>query len=177
MHKTSTVAILLVMSVCLAHAQQPETLSAMKQYARLSEDRIDLLEVLLQVSQMVNPKLNTDSCRSVVSKIAETAKYRSTTNASPRDNIRTLASTIHNTFGITIPHRPSSQISPEYGMIHFAVINKKANCLGLVTLYLIVSERLGVPLRAETVSTHITLKYDDGRTLFFVEPTTGGDCS
>lgn len=174
MRKAHISLILLAFCTNIALGQQLEKCSDMNEYARLPEDRIDLLDAVLQVSQKINPQMNSNSCRSVVSKIVETAKRRSTTNASPRDNIRTLASTIHKTFGITIPDKPSSQTGPEYGMIDFALNNKKANCLGLVTLYLIVSDRLGIPLSAETVSSHIALKYDDGRTIFYVETTTGG---
>jgi len=174
MSKTCISIILIVFCAGIASGQQLEILSNMKGYARLPEDKIDLLEAVLQVSQKINPKIDSNSCRSVVSKIVETAKRHSTTNVSPRDKIRTLATTIHKTFGITIPDKPSSQTGPEYGMIDFVLNNKRANCLGLVTLYLIVSDRLGIPLSAETLSSHIVLKYDDGNAIFYVETTTNG---
>ena len=146
----------------------------MKKYAHLPEDRIDLLGAVLQVSQAINPNLNSNSYLAVVSNIVDTAKRRGITNAFPKDKIRILSSTIHEIFGITIPDKPSSQTGTRYGMIDFVLDKKKGNCLGLVTLYLIISEKLSIPLNAETDSSHITLKYDDGVTTFYVETTTGG---
>ena len=174
MYKTSTVAILLVMSVCLAHAQQPEALSDIKQYAYLSEDKIDLFEISLQISRTINPGLNATAFHTLLSKIVQTAKANGITNAKPRDKVFILASTLNKVFGFTIPEKPSSKTGPEYGMIDFVLSNRMGNCLGLVTLYLITADKLRLPISAETVSSHIILKYDDGKTTFYIETTTGG---
>ena len=174
MRKTCLSIIPLAFCVSIAFSQQLETLYNMKEYALLPEDRIDLLGAVLQVYQAINPKLDINSYRAVVSTIADTAKRRGITKTFPKDKIRILASTIHEIFGITIPDKPSSQTGPEYGMIDFVLDKKKGNCLGLVTLYFIISDMLSIPLHPESVSSHIVLKYDDGVTMFYVETSTGG---
>jgi len=174
MDKTCTAAILLVMSVCLAQGQQPEALSDMKQYAHLPEDKIDLFEVSLQISRTINPELNASAHCTLLSKIVQTAKDNGIANAKPREKALILSSALNKAFGFAIPDKPSSQTGPEYGMIDFVLSKRMGNCLGLVTLYLITADKLGLPISAETVSSHIILKYDDGKSTFYVETTTGG---
>lgn len=140
----------------------------------LAGRKIDLLEVALKVSRIINPELKPQHYLNVIERIVDTANRQNIASAKPKGKIFILSSTIHKTFGITIPDKPSSQTGPEYGMIDVVLNRKKGNCLGLVTLYLIVSERLGIPLSAETISSHIILKYNDNKTIFYVEATTEG---
>lgn len=129
-------------STCLILGQQNDALSNIKQYVLLSEEKIDLLEIGLKVSQAIHPELDANSCRTYISNIVNKAKNDNIDNAKPKDKILILSSTIHKSFGITVPDKPSSQTGPEYGMIDFVLNKKKETALD--SLHFISSSQKGL---------------------------------
>jgi len=57
--------------------------------------------------------------------------------------------------------------------LHSVLDRKQGYCLSLSILYLSLGERLGLPLYGVVVPGHFFVRYDDGRTRFNIEATSG----
>jgi len=55
-----------------------------------------------------------------------------------------------------------------------SVLRGRGNCLSTTTLYVVMGQRLGLPVRAVCVPEHIFARYEDGETRINIETTAGG---
>ena len=135
---------------------------------------IDLLNVSLSISKVINPNLDINYYQKFINKLANSIHNKIKHEKNAREIIRQFSQTVHSEYDITIPVIPSNLSGPEYGMIDFVILKKKGNCLGLVTLYLILADKLNLPLIAKTYGSHIFIVYNDVNTKFYIETTTMG---
>jgi len=138
------------------------------------ENNIDLTITSLNISKILNPDIDISYYEEYISKVAASIREKIQEETNPQKKISILTSILHNTYGFTIPDKPSEVTGPEYGMIDLVLKEKKGNCLGLVSLYLMIADKLNLPIEAQTISSHILLVYDDGKTKFYIETTTLG---
>jgi tetratricopeptide (TPR) repeat protein len=59
--------------------------------------------------------------------------------------------------------------NPENYLLDRVIARKRGNCLGLTALYLMLGERLSLPLRGVYVPSHIFVRYEDGNVRFNIE--------
>jgi|GEM_PF-4435675 len=165
-------AFLIINGVVLAKPTMEIT--DMQKIVQKDENEIDLTAVSLSISKILNPDLDVSYYEEYISKVAATIKQKIHNETNPKKKMRIFTSILHNIYGFTTPDKPSEVTGPEYGMIDFVLKEKKGNCLGLVTLYLIIADKLNLPIKAQTMHSHILLVYDDGKTKFYIETTTLG---
>lgn len=146
----------------------------MQKIIQKDENEIDLTTVSLSISANLNPDLNVSYYEGYISKIVTTIKEQIQKETDSKKKIGIFTSILHNTYGFAVPDEPAELAGPEYGMIDFVLKEKRGNCLGLVSLYLMIAEKLKLPIKAQTVHSHIFLVYDDGTTKFYIESTTLG---
>lgn len=66
--------------------------------------------------------------------------------------------------------------TPENFLLDQVLFRKRGNCLGLTSLYLILGERLSLPLHGVYLPSHCFVRYDDGTARFNIETgERGGD--
>jgi len=66
------------------------------------------------------------------------------------------------------------EMNPDSFMLNKVVDHSKGNCLGLSTLYWSLAERLNITLQAVVIPQHVFLKYDNGKTVRYIEATAYG---
>lgn len=59
--------------------------------------------------------------------------------------------------------------NPENFLLEPVLHRKRGNCLGLASLYLILAERISLPLHGVHLPSHCLVRYDDGRERFNIE--------
>lgn len=59
--------------------------------------------------------------------------------------------------------------NPENFLLDHVLARKRGNCLGLSAVYLILAERLDLPLRGVYLPSHCLVRYDDGTVRFNIE--------
>src|SRR3990170_2225196 len=59
--------------------------------------------------------------------------------------------------------------NPEKYLLDPVLSRRRGNCLGLTSLYLILAERLSLPIHGVYVPTHCFARYDDGRVRLNIE--------
>ena len=64
---------------------------------------------------------------------------------------------------------------PENFLLDHVLSRKRGNCLGLSSLYLILAERLDLPLRGVYLPSHCFVRYDDGTVRFNIETREKGE--
>jgi len=66
--------------------------------------------------------------------------------------------------------------NPENFLLDHVLFRKRGNCLGLAALYLILAERMSLPLHGVYLPSHCFVRYDDGAVRFNIETgEKGGD--
>ena len=71
--------------------------------------------------------------------------------------------------------RPSNDLKDPCNLLPSAVLDRRHGyCVGLAAIYLVLAERLGLPVVAVATPSHIFLRYDDGTTRINIEPLRGG---
>ena len=63
---------------------------------------------------------------------------------------------------------------PENYLLDRVIARKRGNCLGLTALYLLMAERLSLPLRGVYVPSHSFVRYEDGGVRFNIEAGESG---
>jgi regulator of sirC expression with transglutaminase-like and TPR domain len=71
--------------------------------------------------------------------------------------------------------RPSNDLKDPCNLLPSAVLeHKQGYCVGLAALYLVLAERLELPIYAVATPSHVFLRYDDGTTRINIETLRGG---
>jgi tetratricopeptide (TPR) repeat protein len=101
-----------------------------------------------------------------IDRLAERVRPALRDRSDPRKVISTLNRFLYVEEGYTYD---SDAGNPENYLLDRVIARKRGNCLGLTSLYLLMAERLSIPLRGVYVPSHSFVRYEDGRVRFNIE--------
>jgi regulator of sirC expression with transglutaminase-like and TPR domain len=95
-------------------------------------------------------------------------------NAAPVARIEVLNRLLYGRLGIGA----SEDLKDPCNLLPSSVLaRRQGNCVGIAALYLVLAERLELPIYAVATPSHVFLRYDDGRTRINIETLQGGATS
>ena len=143
----------------------------------LPEDKIDLTEVLLLISRHWNPRLDTGPLKKTLDRLTESARDQLKGKPSPKQTVEILRKVIHREgrYRYTDALDPAGMpVNPAELFLHGLLQTRRGYCMNLSLLYLILGERLNLPLVGVPLPNHFFVRYDSPEYRVNIEATEGG---
>jgi formylglycine-generating enzyme required for sulfatase activity/lipopolysaccharide biosynthesis regulator YciM len=143
----------------------------------LPEDKIDLTETLLLISRHWDPRLDTAPLKQTLDRLTESARSQLKGNPSPKQTVEILRKVIHEEgrYRYTEALDPAGMpINPAELFLHGLLQTRRGYCMNLSLLYLILGERLNLPLVGVPLPNHFFVRYDSPEYRVNIEATEGG---
>ena len=140
-------------------------------------NEIDLVETLLLISRHWDETVNLDSMRQELKKLTASVKEALGQTPQPKAVVETLRKVIHNDYGYRytdsvdqagIPNDPAELF------IHGLLKNKRGYCMNLSLLYLMLAEKLNLPLYGIALPNHFFVRYESSAYKTNIETTQEG---
>jgi tetratricopeptide (TPR) repeat protein len=131
---------------------------------------IDLTELCLKLAPVQEPEVDVEKLRAGLKALEARARKALRDAKTPAEKIAALNK-------VLLGNRKVSYISNRYwrdSTLASSVLRGRGNCLSTTTLYVVIGQRLKLPIRAVPVPLHILARYDDGKTRINIETTAGG---
>ncbi|MZH46546.1 MAG: SUMF1/EgtB/PvdO family nonheme iron enzyme [Nitrospinae bacterium] len=137
----------------------------------------NLLETLLLVSKHWDPSLDLVPLREKIDQLSLSAKQNLKGKNNPNEITRELKTLIHDTgkFGYTdkVDER-GVPVNPEELFLHGLLKTHKGYCMNLSLLYLILGQKLNIPLHGVALPNHFFVRYQNKGTRINIETTERG---
>lgn len=140
-------------------------------------DRLDLTKALLTISQDWDRTVDHQHFHKTLDDLTNDVKRKLDGNRSPQKIIQALRDVIHQDHGYRFTEQVDPQgipINPAELFLHGLLSSKRGYCMNLSLLYLIVGDRLDLPLHGVALPNHFFVRYDDGTLRSNIEATQGG---
>ncbi len=140
-------------------------------------EKLDLAQSLILVSQHWNPTLDTGPLKQQLNALTEKARTRLQGETSPQKIVKALTALIHNEEGFLYTDQVDAQgmpVVPAELFVHGLLESKRGYCMTLSLLYLILAERLDLPLYGVALPNHFFVRYESGETRINIEATEKG---
>ncbi len=175
-------ATLLVLSFLLTGAGYDKTLSKATIHSpgaviSAQDDAVNLSEAVLYISKEWNPTLNLGVYRAKLNALTQSISNRLTEGASPAETIRILREAIHTTSGYAYTDEVDGQgipLNPNELFMHGLLDTRRGYCMNLSLLYLVVAERLNLPIFGVALPNHFFVRYQSKTARINIEATDGG---
>ncbi len=153
-----------------APADGPEV-DSLSFLARLPEGEFPFGKTLLMVSSSVGGDLtgvpvDPAVVEEQIARLAEKVRPVLRDRSNPREVITALNRFLFVEEGFTYD---SAAGNPDNYLLDRVLARRRANCLGLTSLYLLLAERLSIPLRGVYVPSHCFVRYEDAAVRFNIE--------
>ena len=132
----------------------------------LQNHQIDLLETLLLISRHWNPSLEIQSLRDEISNLVLDVKNNLKGSSDTDAIIRSLRLAIHNKAGYRYTEQVDAMgipINNEELFLHGMLKTKRGYCMNLSLLYLILGQKLDLPLFGIPLPNHFFVRYEKGK--------------
>jgi len=167
----SSLALIALASLSPTHAAHTT-----RRPAHEGPQETDFLGRLLAVEMQCNdpcPQAEaTTNIRSEIERVADDARLfleRLDTAAGHEGAEARIAALNHFIFG-QLGIKPSRDLTdPDNLLLGQVLMRKRGYCVGIASLYLVLADRLGLPVRAVATPSHLFLRYDDGVTRINIE--------
>ncbi len=129
-----------------------------------------LFERVVELNAVQEPGLDRDALRAAFRQIVESARAATAKAATPRAKIAALNRVLLADLQVTY-------LSNKYwrdATLAATVLRHKGNCLSTSTLYVLVGQELGLPIRLVFVPEHAFVRWDDEAARINIETTAGG---
>lgn len=142
------------------------------------EDQIDLTETLLLISRHWDPALDPAPLKKTLDQLTESARNQLKGHPSPEKTVEVLRKVIHQeggyryTEGLDPTGMPTN---PAELFLHGLLQTRRGYCMNLSLLYLILGERLNLPLAGVPLPNHFFVRYDSPDYRVNIEATEGGE--
>ncbi len=143
----------------------------------LPENKIDLTETLLLISRHWDSRLDTTPLKKTLDRLTESARSQLKGNPSPAQTVEILRKVIHEEgrYRYTDALDPAGMpINPAELFLHGLLQTRRGYCMNLSLLYLILGERLNLPLVGVPLPNHFFVRYDSPEYRVNIEATEGG---
>ena len=137
----------------------------------------DLLETLLMVSKHWQPSLDSTQLKKDTEELILSAQQKLQGQDKPEDIIRTLRNLIHDEKGYGYTDRVDEKgvpVNPEELFLHGLLNTGKGYCMNLSLLYLILGQKLGLPLHGVALPNHFFVRYEHEGVRINIETTERG---
>ena len=143
----------------------------------LPENKIDLTETLLLISRHWDSRLDTAPLRKTLDRLTESARTQLKGNPSPAQTVEILRKVIHQEgrYRYTDALDPAGMpVNPAELFLHGLLQTRRGYCMNLSLLYLILGERLNLPLVGVPLPNHFFVRYNSPEYRVNIEATEGG---
>jgi len=143
----------------------------------LAEKNIDLAETVLLISKHRDPAINLAPLQAELDRLTDAVRNKLATATSPEEIVNAFRKTIHQEAGYRYSDQVDAQgipINPAELFLHGMLASKRGYCMNLSLLYLIIADRLDIPLYGVPLPNHFFVRYESGRTRINIEATDGG---
>ncbi len=135
-------------------------------YQELSENEISIENGALLIAKGLYPNIETEKYTRTLDLMTDELKKRLQGLTNPYDVIGTLNDYLFRT-QMYRPNLHGDQLNE-------VIDNRKGNCNGLSCLYLVLAERLGLPVAAVIAPDHVFVQYRHAYITINIEPTLDG---
>ena len=182
LHRTPKIIRALVLFLALAvplqaPAAQVSVTEELVTTLALPENKIDLTETLLLISRHWDSGLDTSPLKKTLDRLTESARQQLKGNPSPKQTVEILRKVIHKEGGYryTDALDPAGMpVNPAELFLHGLLQTRRGYCMNLSLLYLILGERLNLPLVGVPLPNHFFVRYDSPEYRVNIEATEGG---
>lgn len=158
-----------------AFASSPE--KQLEQVLSLPDDKIDLGEMTLLISQDRDATLNLDSLRGEFDRLTDSVRGKLKPTSTPEAIVNALRTAIHKEGGYRYTERVDAQgipLNPAELFVHGMLTSKRGYCMNLSLLYLIIGDRLNLPVYGVALPNHFFVRYESGNKRINIEATEQG---
>jgi formylglycine-generating enzyme required for sulfatase activity/regulator of sirC expression with transglutaminase-like and TPR domain len=137
----------------------------------------DLLETLLMVSKHWKPSLDLAQLKKKMEKLTISAREEIKGKNNPAEIVRILRSVIHDEAGYGYTDQVDERgvpVNPEELFLHGLLNTRKGYCMNLSLLYLIIGQKLGLPLYGVALPNHFFVRYKNDEEEINIETTERG---
>ncbi|MZG52848.1 MAG: SUMF1/EgtB/PvdO family nonheme iron enzyme [Nitrospinae bacterium] len=141
----------------------------------LPDNKIDLFETLLLISKHWNPNLPIQPLRPEISSLVSDVKRDLPGDANKI--VRSLRNAIHTKAGFRYTDQVDARgipINDEELFLHGMLNTKRGYCMNLSLLYLILGQKLNLPLFGVPLPNHFFVRYENGGNQINIEATEMG---
>jgi tetratricopeptide (TPR) repeat protein len=148
-----------------------QVIDGLAAYAVLPDEEISLGKTLVRISSTVGGDLtgvpvDSAAVEKEIDRLAEKVRPTLRDRSDPRKVISALNRFLFVEEGFTYNCVAGN---PDKYLLHRVGVNKGGNCLGLTSLYLLLAERLSLPLHGVYVPSHCFVRYEDEGTRINIE--------
>lgn len=138
---------------------------------------IDLTQTLILISQDWSAKIDPSRLRDELDRLTESARPRLQTAQTGTEIVNALRKTIHEEGGYRYTDNVDAQgipVNPDELFLHGMLETRRGYCMNLSLLYLILAERLHIPLYGVALPNHFFVRYDSADEKINIETTELG---
>ncbi len=136
----------------------------------LGSDDFDLAYAVLYVSKLMDPSVDIDRYIDQIDTLSAKLSYYLSVKNDPKARVNTLIDFMwRNGFIAQQPYWKDFRVNEfnemwalDYSNFVDLLKTKKGNCLTFSLLYLILSQRVGLPIHGVAIPRHVFVRYDDG---------------
>jgi formylglycine-generating enzyme required for sulfatase activity/regulator of sirC expression with transglutaminase-like and TPR domain len=143
----------------------------------LTESEIDLAETLLLISRHRDSTLDLAPLRQELDRLTQSVRDKLQESSSPQEIVAALRKTIHQEGGYRYTEKVDAQgipLNPAELFLHGMLKSKRGYCMNLSLLYLIIGDRLNLPLFGVPLPNHFFVRYVSGASRINIEATEQG---
>lgn len=129
-----------------------------------------LLEEVLRINRIQEPELDLVAARKAFAELVAAARPKVEAAKTPRETIAALNK-------VLLTDRNVSYLTNKYwrdATLAASLVRDKGNCLSTTTLYVVVGDALGLPIRMVDIPEHVFARWDDDEARINIETTAGG---
>ena len=137
----------------------------------------NLLETLLLVSKHWKPSMDLSLLKEEMEKLTLAARKKLKEQDKPEDIIRVLRTVIHDEMGYGYTDQVDERgvpINPDELFLHGLLNTRKGYCMNLSLIYLILGQKLGLPLSGVPLPNHFFVRYEKEDIRINIETTERG---
>jgi len=140
-----------------------------------AEQKIDLAQAMLLVSRDWDTQADTDL--SLIDRLAGEVRQNIASAADPQSIVDSLRHTIHVKWGFHFTEQVDPQgfpLAPEESFLHGLLQTRRGYCMTLSLLYLIIADRLELPLYGVALPNHFFVRFESSGYRVNIETTQDG---
>ncbi len=155
---------------CRALLEKIRVTQVSRQWEELSglpDDRLDLEEGAFLLSSVTYPDFDAGLYRRRLDELADQIRPHLKSSAKPKDRLSAMNRYLFQ--GEKFRGNWSDYFDPENSYLNRVIDRKLGIPISLSVLYLLIGKRLGIPISGAGIPGHFMVKYQEGRTEFYVD--------
>ncbi len=174
------VFLLWVFLTAIAYAESRNTGSLKQALTAIAEadgNDVDLAKTVLRISKDRDPSVDLAGLAAELDRLTDAVRAKITADSTPEQIVEVLRTVIHLESGYDFTDRVDPQgipIDPAELFVHGLLENRRGYCMNLSLLYLILAERLDLPLHGVALPNHFFVRFEKDGVRINIEATERG---